>query len=937
MKNLIFFVSFLFISLLKAQTCSGNYKVISYDDFGNGDNFTGSALSPGVTTYSFYDSPIIPCSYSPIGIALYTLYDSYYTLTKSPFYNHTFGCKSPFFSSWIDDKDHTGNNGYMLLCNASGYPDIFYEKNYQVCENTNCKFSIWAANVCRSDNGCILPIIKIDVINVLTSQIISTVSSGNSLVSNSNEKLNWIEISTNFKVPIGQNQVKIRISNLQTGNFGNDLVLDDINFSICVPKGDISGLKDICANKENTLTLALQWGSFIDTEYLWQRSLDNINWEDIANSNSTSYTFTSDKSYYYRVVYAEKGNIKNNNCNGISSTFYQKITNTVLPQVTSPVLFCQNSVAKQLSALGTNLKWFDSSMNLLSSAPVPDTSIIGITKYFVSQTVNSCESEKAEIDVEVVAPPIVPLVTSPIKYCKDELASPLTAIGSNLMWYDSSIKPLSSAPIPNTSIIGITKYFVSQTVNSCESKKAEIDVEVVPPPIAPIVTSQIRYCKNEPSIPLSATGTNLKWYDSSMNLLSSAPTPKTTIIGITKYFVSQTINSCESDKAEVDIEIITKLLAPKVTSTLQYCKNEPASPLSAEGINLKWYDSTMNLLSSAPIPDTSTIGTTKYFVSQGNNSCESDKTEVNVEVFSFPFAPIVTSPIQYCKDDTATSLTAGGTNLKWYDNSKNLLASAPVPDTSLIGTQNFYVSQSNNVCESSLSIIKVNVFDKPNPPQLEDQSICDKKQVVLDAGSGYNTYLWSTGENTQSITVKNVGNYSVKVFNSAGCSAFAEVHVNIGENPTINSVFSGEDYLIVNASGGNPPYEYSIDNEVTWQDSNRFSMLKPGKYKVFVRSKDTYCFGVAETVILFIPNFISPNGDGINDILQFEDLNILQYAKISIYDRYGKLLFENDKKNNFRWDGTYLGRVVNSDSYWYEIDLGNGNIRTGWIVVKNRN
>lgn len=74
---------------------------------------------------------------------------------------------------------------------------------------------------------------------------------------------------------------------------------------------------------------------------------------------------------------------------------------------------------------------------------------------------------------------------------------------------------------------------------------------------APAVTAVVNYELGENASPLRATGTNLKWYTSSSGgtALSDAPTPNTSVAGTTTYYVSQTLNDCESPRAPITVHV----------------------------------------------------------------------------------------------------------------------------------------------------------------------------------------------------------------------------------------------------------------------------------------------------------------------------------------------------------------------------------------------
>ena len=131
--------------------------------------------------------------------------------------------------------------------------------------------------------------------------------------------------------------------------------------------------------------------------------------------------------------------------------------------------YCQSVVSVALSATGSNLLWYGTANGGTGSAQpiVPSTTTVCTTNYYVSQTINGCESPRAAITVNIGAAPLAPTVTTPVVYCQNATATTLNATGSNLLWYTTAAggTGTATAPTPVTGAAGNTIYYVIQTVN----------------------------------------------------------------------------------------------------------------------------------------------------------------------------------------------------------------------------------------------------------------------------------------------------------------------------------------------------------------------------------------------------------------------------------------------------------------------------------------
>jgi len=100
--------------------------------------------------------------------------------------------------------------------------------------------------------------------------------------------------------------------------------------------------------------------------------------------------------------------------------------------------------------------------------------------------------------ITVVAMPGAPGTTN-LDYCQGAPSVALTATGSNLLWYTSATggTGTATAPIPPTGAPGVTTWWVSQTVNTCEGPRAALQVTVHEAPVFQIMPARPNACQGD--------------------------------------------------------------------------------------------------------------------------------------------------------------------------------------------------------------------------------------------------------------------------------------------------------------------------------------------------------------------------------------------------------------------------------------------------------
>ena len=198
------------------------------------------------------------------------------------------------------------------------------------------------------------------------------------------------------------------------------------------------------------------------------------------------------------------------------------------------------------------------------------------------------------------------------------------------------------------------------------------------------------------------------------------------------------------------------------------------------------------------------------------------------------------------------------------------------------GTYTFmYTVQGVSPCSSESVEVIVMVEPAPVANAGDDKMLnCDLLIVEIgtDASIGNGlSYGWTElkGEQISNdtdpiVNVDNEGTYVMEVTDLNQCVDTDTVEVTIntdfpdvvteGNDPFCNNESTGT--IVAEATGGDGPYEYSLDNGQTWTDANSFLDLPSGTYTVLVQDQNT-CTGEVEIVLDNPDVFVADLGPNI--------------------------------------------------------------------------
>ncbi len=265
------------------------------------------------------------------------------------------------------------------------------------------------------------------------------------------------------------------------------------------------------------------------------------------------------------------------------------------------------------------------------------------------------------------------------------------------------------------------------------------------------------------------------------------------------------------------------------------------------------------------------------------------------------------------------------------------------------------IVSTDSICEDT-SV--VHIYIPPLPVADFDYNVltCDSNVNFINRSGNAVSYFWEFGDDETSQQISPSHSYSLSGYVPVRLTA-ASIHECESElekniffitkkiaafdasldscsgyfnffNVTDNSAIYYWDFGDGTFSGEkNPIHKYQKDGE----HNVLLSLNRESQCSDSIGMKLVYEAPLGEKV--FIPNSFTPNGDGLNDIFHPSIFRPCEIYKLTIFNRWGQIVFESEDASAVYWDGWYQGEPMPQDLYVYLL-RGEGKVINGTINIQ---
>lgn len=348
--------------------------------------------------------------------------------------------------------------------------------------------------------------------------------------------------------------------------------------------------------------------------------------------------------------------------------------------------------------------------------------------------------------------------------------------------------------------------------------------------------------------------------------------------------------------------------------------------------NYTWNNgqTTDSLVNACPVGDTLKVS--------DNNGCKFDSTTMlfNPPPISVHFI-VTNATCNTTNDGSVTATVSGGVTpftYSWSNGGKTSVISNLLP-----GSYTLTVTDSTN-CEYTDSVVVIadtTVIAKPG----NDTTICAFTTITLNGSASINAknYEWFAPPRTllgitSTISVSPSATTTYLLVATDGlCRDSAYVTINVNPLPVINPGSTQNAFVGSSVTLGGTPTA-AAGSTFLWQPSGGMNdstlsnpVATPTVTTVFTVTVTSPfgCTDTASETVIVLPQFsppsgFTPNGDGINDYWNLNELNTFPNLTVEIFNRWGERVYHSDGYK-IPWDGTYNKDPLPVGTYYYIITL----------------
>jgi hypothetical protein len=421
------------------------------------------------------------------------------------------------------------------------------------------------------------------------------------------------------------------------------------------------------------------------------------------------------------------------------------------------------------SILGLTYAWTDDKGNSVSTAANPSVKPSATTTYklVVTSSDSKCAPDSAFVTVNVIAK-IKYDFARDTAFCVNDSATFTTY--SKMAFYEWKGKFINS----NNASIKLKKadtiHFRGFDVNSC----VYLDTMIVKVNSLPTFTlgPDTTICENAPVTLVGPSGMASYNWNSGQ---SSAQNLRTAVEQKHNLSVVDTNGCAFSDDVQVFTNPFSKF---SLGSDAEFCEGGVYTILGPGALTGYIWNDTASTLQNLKVTEAGTYTLTAF----NSFGCQYSDTII----VTTRNAPVFDLGDNFALCIGASKYLVGPTKMKvysWMSSSNN--------DSLRITTSGTYiltVTDSFN-CKYTDSIA---VSDAQNPILSlgNDTTICIGDSLILNPGSQFDKYTWTTGASTKTITIKSKGTYGVNVVDNNGCPGSASITVD-----TMTCISDGIDNL----------------------------------------------------------------------------------------------------------------------------------------------